>query len=412
MQRKGIAAGFLLIILFTGYAAEAPEWGGYVKQFSVLFDVSESGGPFGLPQRHLGLFSNRWRTELKWKISSSLRFEAAYDAVIRIQDQALFTSDAQLGFETSSGYRLRDLDKRMLDPDQGGSFGILQNLDRSFLSLRLGTADLYIGRQAIAWGSAKTVNPTDVIAPFSFESLDTEDRLGVDAVRLRVPLGWMGEIDAGFLAGAADCSWANAAYIRSRGYAWQTDMSMLVMQFQGHGLWGLNLTRALGGAGVWLETAVVQPELFREEIQEDTKAYWRVTAGCDYSFKNGLYGYAEYHFNGPGQNDADQYLTVSEEPAYESGKVYLFGRHYGILGIRYQITPLWRLSSQLLWNINDSSVMAAPQVSYNLSQNVDLSGGLFYGFGEKPEKDWSLTIPESEFGMYPVFGFFSMQFYY
>ncbi len=412
MCHRGVLTGFLWVLILSGHTAEKPEWAGYVKQFSVLFDASESGRYFGLPQRRLGLSSTRWRTGLKWHVAPFLRFEAAYDAIIRVQDQALFASPAPLAFENTSGYRLCDLDRKVLEPDPGGSFGILQNLDRLFLSFRVGSADVYVGRQAIAWGSGKTVNPTDVIAPFSFESLDTEDRRGVDAVRLRIPVGLLGEIDTGFLAGDTERSWANAAYMRGRGYVWQTDISMLVMQFQGHGLWGLDLARALGGAGVSLETAVVKPYLFRERRQDREKVYWRMITGCDYSFPNGWYGYLEYHFNSPGAQKAGHYLSVLDNPAYQAGKVYLFGRHYGIIGMRCQISPLWVLSSQLLWNINDSSVMAMPQVEYDLSQNAGLSGGLFYGFGEKPEVQQLLAVPETEFGMYPVFGYFSMRFYY
>ncbi|MBN2105171.1 bifunctional alpha,alpha-trehalose-phosphate synthase (UDP-forming)/trehalose-phosphatase [bacterium] len=64
--------------------------------------------------------------------------------------------------------------------------------------MRIGPAAVYCGRQDIVWGSARTVNPMDVIAPFSFGSLDTEDRRGVDAIRLRIPVGCMGEIDFRF----------------------------------------------------------------------------------------------------------------------------------------------------------------------------------------------------------------------
>ena len=53
--------------------------------------------------------------------------------------------------------------------------------------------------QAIAWGSAFVINPTDVIAPYVYNALDQEERYGVDALRVRVPTGALSETDLGYV---------------------------------------------------------------------------------------------------------------------------------------------------------------------------------------------------------------------
>ena len=85
-----------------------------------------------------------------------------------------------------------------------------QNLDRAFLTFSPPSGDIYIGRQAIAFGAADVVNPTDVLAPYGFDSLDTENRPGVDALRYRIPFGGMGELDFGVVCGDG-CSRAESA---------------------------------------------------------------------------------------------------------------------------------------------------------------------------------------------------------
>lgn len=409
----------LFVFLFRGITGTASLQGqrtgsltGNVSHFSVMFDASESGQWFGMPGRRLGLSSTRWRNAVRWAPARFVQIQMSYDAVFRIQDPVLFTSTQNPGFQTTGDYRLTDFPDAGLTPEPGGSFGLLQNLDRLFLSIRAGGVDIYLGRQAIAWGSARTVNPTDVIAPFSFESLDTEYRRGVDALRVRIPVGWMGEIDTGFLFGDADEAWAHAAYLRGKAYVRQTDLSLIAMQFQGHGLLGWDAARAVGGAGTWLEAAVVFPDLFRGKTSQSSDPYWRVTLGADYSFSGGWYGFAEYHFNGAGAADPRAYLNRIGHPAYEAGKVYLLGKHYGILGGHYQATPLWTIQSEIILNLGDGSLMLGPGMRYNLARNVDLSLGGFWSVGEARRSGLVMSVPESEFGMYPDFVSFSFQVYY
>jgi hypothetical protein len=414
LHKRRMIIWFMVFIVHKadGSTAESP-WSakGYIKHFSVVFDAPETGSTFVLPERRLGLSSDRWRMEFGWHAGNRIDLNLAYDIILRIQDPALFEAGSDFGFRNPQRYRYADLSDYLVKPHSGESVGFLQNLDRISAAFHLGAADLFIGRQAIAWGSGRVINPTDVIAPFTFSSLDTEDRLGVDAIRVRIPAGWMGEVDAGFLSGKPGAR-TNAAYIRSRYYLWHTDIVVLFMQFRGHALIGGDFARSIGGAGTWLEAAWVRPDAFCNPARESNPSYWRLTAGADYSFANGIVGFLEYHFNGPGGNHPDEYLQGVAQTAYQQGTVYLLAKHYGMSGAQVQISPLWSMECQMILNLNDRSLIIAPQMRFSLAQNADLSIGFFRGAGRISYREDHVLSPGSEFGSYPEFAFFSFQFFY
>ena len=104
--------------------------------------------------------------------------DLSYDIIPRIQDPSLFSGrpNVPANFPT---YRLIDLEARLYPGSNGEvkTFGVFQNLDRILVTINMPWADLFLGRQAIAWGSSRVVNPTDVLAPYTFDELDPEDRV-------------------------------------------------------------------------------------------------------------------------------------------------------------------------------------------------------------------------------------------
>ena len=96
-------------------------------------------------------------------------------------------------------YRLTDLDTNLLDNDNKNP--LYQNLDRLNFQVQMDAGDLTIGRQAISFGSARIINPTDIFLPFDVRTFNTEYRNGVDALRFQRPWGDLGEIDIGIVLG-------------------------------------------------------------------------------------------------------------------------------------------------------------------------------------------------------------------
>lgn len=402
--------------------AESPfSVSGYYKNFSVVLKPSGAAGLSSsiLNYPAMGMVNNRVRMNMFYDVSDRYSVNIAYDISPRIQDQALFNQDILFTGIDPFQYRFDDLDSRLY-PAKGKrirSFAIFQNLDRAFLKARFNFADFYLGRQAIAWGSARVVNPTDIIAPYTFEELDTEDRIGVDAVRMRIPIGFMGEIDFGYVGGK-DFEFENSAmFVRGKYYLAKTDVSLLLVEFRENVLAGLDISRAIGGAGFWLESAVVFDNAWNDfDIQKESN-YLRATIGMDYSFSGKTYGFLEYHFSSAGSGQPQNYLGIFEESSVSHGAVYLMGEHYLIPGLTYQITPLITLTGQSLFNVNDQSIFITPQVEYNIAENIYISGGAFISIGQRPEvRILGGSIPtlsfHSEFGGYPDMYFTSFRIYF
>ncbi len=398
----------LLIVLSLAMATSAVcasthrlELDGYYKSFLVAYElpaIDANGYRVDLPP--LGSVTNRLRLNAHLKLHRNVGISVSYDFAPRVQDPILFQQPLSTGAVGSQSYRFDDFRSRLYPSSccRVASFAIFHNLDRAFMEFRTDQADFFVGRQPIAWGSARSVNPTDILAPYTYEALDTEDRVGIDAVRARVPLGFMGEIDAGYVFGKDFKSENNAFFFRGKFYVAQTDMSVMAVGYRENLMLGLDVARSIGGAGFWLEAAHTFADALAAQDSPGGEDFFRATVGCDYSLSGTDYLMLEYHFNQAGSDSPDQYATGATRIAYTEGSTYLLGRHYLIPGANVQLTPLVTASLETLWNLSDGSIYVAPGLEYNLAENVYLAGGAFVGLGSEPALQTGLR---SEFGSYP-----------
>ena len=409
----------LSISFVNGGASDFMTVDGYYKNFFVVYHQPEyeiAGISIDNPEK--GAVNNRIRLDFSREITSWLNIKAAYSPALRIQDNSLFYSDPLQADINSLSYRAVDFDSRLYpcEDDTVASFAVFHNLDRFYCGIKASDFDLYIGRQAIAWGSARVINPTDVLAPYRFEELDTEERIGVDAVRIRIPLGMLSEFDAGAVMGGDFKLDSSAAFLRGKFYTMKADISAVLIGFKENILAGFDLATSWKGAGIWLESAYVWADALKEGSNDSgDNNYMRASLGCDYSFGDRTYGFVEYSYNQAGSVNSDDYMNLLTETAYTEGSVYLLGEHYLIPGLSYQITPLMIYNGQLLTNLNDPSVYFYSMVEYNFADNIYLSAGAFVGIGEKPELITQPVISarlNSEFGTYPDIYFTSFNIYF
>ena len=397
---------YLVTTLLVGIANAEFRVGGYYKNFSTVFNSPLPDAPM------TGIVVNRLRLNLSYTPTDTLSVAFAYDFMPRVQDPLLFSQSLIAVGAASSRYRITDFDALIYpSADEAmGSVGIYHNLDRAAVQFSTDFADFSIGRDAIAWGSARIINPTDVIAPYTYDQLDTEDRVGVDAVRVRIPVGVMGEVDTGYIFGPDFDFDKSAVFLRTQLNAAETDFSILLLEFQRDLLVGLDVARGIGGAGFWLESAYVFIKPFNGEPNASDN-YLRTSVGLDYSFGGETYAFIEYHFNGVGARKPKNYLTNLDTPAYTRGGVYLLGRHYLAPGFTHQLTPLISFSGQMLFNLSDPSTWVAPQIAYNIAEDIHLSVGGFVSIGKRPKNGKSAGF-QSEFGSYPNLFFSSFRVYF
>jgi hypothetical protein len=396
---------------------------GYYKSFFTVIDMAEfTIDPHQVNTPLMGTVNNRLRLTFNYKPSSTMSLNVAYDFSPRIQDPLLFKEDIFFAQINPAIYRVDDF-RPLLFPGKGeniGSYGIYHNLDRLFVSYKTGFADFFFGRQTIAWGSARVVNTTDILSPFTFNELDTEERRGVDALRVRIPIGNMDELDLGYVFGR-DLKFKHSAFfIRGKVYVKKTDLSFLLLGFQENLLIGLDISRSLGGAGFWCEGAYVLTDFFKRENASGLpkeENYFRASMGLDYNFNKKLYGFFEYHFNSAGKRKSELYPEFLGSSAFNKGSVYLMGKQYLNLGVTYQITPLIPFEGLLIFNLIDGSLILSPTLEYNIAENMYLSAGAYVGVGKQPVlagcscSGFHFNF-SSEFGSYPSIFFTSFRIYF
>jgi hypothetical protein len=422
ISSRKIVLLWILLLFFTSQAQSDNLFriSGYYKNFSILFLwPSYKFQDTTVKEPDMGAVMSRIRFKLNSYPLSILSFHFAYDLSPRIQDPSLFEENAFFSLLRPPEYRFDDFRDRLY-PEPGepvSSFGLFQNLDRFYLTLRTDFADIYVGRQPIAWGSARVINPTDVLAPFAFNELDKEERWGVDAIRMRIPLGAMDELDLGYVAGKEFRADNSAFFVRGKIYKFRTDISALFLGFRQHLLIGIDVARAIGEAGFWLEAAYVIPDFFNEKQSPDKENYFRSSVGLDYNLNSKTYGFIEYHFNSAGENQPEKYSSLTTESAYQDGTVYLLGQHYLNIGLTYQLSPLIPLTGLLIVNLNDWSLILSPFLEYNIAENIYLAAGAYLSLGKNPE--WVLgplltrsLLLRSEFGSYPDMLFTSFRIYF
>jgi hypothetical protein len=372
--------------------------GGYIKNFFLLTDVSDDSTFEAL---------SRLRLKMDISPSASTVFEFAYELLPQLREPGL--SFTPLPAPELLSYRAFDLDETIYPDNErsGSDFVLSQNLDRTFLALTTSAADIYAGRQPIAFGTARVISPTDIIAPFTYNTIAKEELVGVDAVRIKKPLAEMGELDLGLVFGEDFEPDKSASFIRLKLYQLQTDIAFMAMIFRKNILLSIDMARSIGGAGVWLEAAqTLAGGASRYRPEEN---YFRLSTGSDYSFTSKFYAYFEYHYSGAGTSSAEHYFDAISETAFTDGAVYLLGRHYLAPGFSYEITPLIIFNAQALVNIEDGSALASSGIEYNVAQDVYLEFRAYVGIGEKSS---DTAHPQNEFGLYPDVYYTALNIYY
>ncbi|MCP4669958.1 MAG: hypothetical protein GY857_01510 [Desulfobacula sp.] len=319
-----------------------------------------------------------------------LSFDFAYDLSVNythINDLNNTDSTDSRSFK----YRAYDLDSDLKTNEisQTNILNAKQNIDRAFFTYSTESFDFFAGRQAVSFGSGRFINPTDVLVPYPLTQIDKEEREGVDALRLKLPISEMGEFDAGVIFGEKGKNKNNAYYLNAKYPVLNWDTSVMIMQFRENMLLGLDLQGEISGAGIWLESAHV--------IAKNSDDYFRLSIGLDFNFPWDLYTFAEYHYNGAGVVKSEDYHSNSSTQPYIDGGVYLLGQHYLTLGLTYEISPLIGFSQSVIVNLDDSSFLFSPKVEYNILENQYIDFGVFLGVGEKSRSQSAL---KSEFGAY------------
>lgn len=386
----------LIIALLPLAAAAEVNFTGYAKSFAIAQDGIDndfvSTPTIYQSQNSLRLMLEGFGASTVWQVHYEL-------------SPVLVSRDVGLPVQTfnvvGDSYRYSDIKSPIGSADTKTE--IYQNLDRFNVQFQFDAGDLTIGRQAISFGSARMINPTDVFLPFDVQTFNTEYRTGVDAVRFQRPVGELGEIDFGVVLGPDADSETSAAFLQLRGNISGNDLHFALIEYAAQSLVGVGLQRALGDFGFWFEAARVSGD----------EAYTRVSTGLDYAFSEFTFGQIEYHHNGAGSDDPADYIAAAASLPYQRGGVFLFGRDYLIPSFSVQVSPLLGVSAVAIINLSDDSAFINLSAEYNIAEDFYMDFGWYHFIGDDLEAS-SLGLLElgSEYGTSPDMLYTSIRFYF
>lgn len=406
---SNISALALVGCLVVPTSAKADDWyfSGYVKSYLVAQTDANINGPIGDAAKPVFQSQNAARIMIAGPGLLGSDFEFHYEVKPIFSTQSMMTGSVGFGStiaSTETKYRVGDINPSFDDGDE--KTGLLQNLDRLNLQFREGIGTITVGRQPVAFGSARFLSPTDILEPFLVSTLDQEYRVGVDAVRFEKSLGPFKELDLGIIAGSKWRADHSAAYARYKSSMSGNDVEVTTVLQNRWAMLGGGIERAIGNLGFWGEVAYVH--------SLDGRNYTRLSTGLDKSFGDNILGMIEYHYSGAGSNDPADYVVHAVDEAFTKGGVFLAGDHYVVPAVTWTVTPLLGVTASAFVNFSDDSAFLRFGGEYSLSEDIYMDFGINAAIGRGGEAMFAppyLTLG-SEFGSVPSTAYVSLRRYF
>jgi len=281
-------------------------------------------------------------------------------------------------------------------------------VDRLRFTKSFGPVDISIGRFPINHSVTFLFTPNDFFAPFSATTLNKQYKPGVDAVRVNVGLGQLSDLEVLGVLGS-DPSGA-AAWSRS---ALTARLETVLLGFHGSIIGGKIAERwILGGTiqgdikgiGLRAEGNFGMPDK-NGDGHIDGPLYGQVAVRVEHSWPwhNVTVG-GEYAYFSDGAADPAGYLARAA--LFFPDELPYLGRHYAGVNGGIDLIPILNLGVVGLVNAADGSGITTLSLTYNASNEVDLSLGMLAGWGYRPRQaaDGSIVV-RSEFGATPITAF-------
>ena len=381
--------------------------GGYVRAITGIHDLGYSTGPLDAGSERSGFHGEVVR--LKWQLEggsgaagAGSRWRLDVHSRLQARVSSTETGDRVVGFGVSAvPDRLVDLETELVD-DPG--LRVWHDIDRLSLSIYTDVADITVGRQAITWGTSAIFPVADLWAQFSPFELDTEEKPGIDAVRvLSYPLPGL-ELDVV----VADRGATEDLSAGVRGTYGLADADVWL----GFGkLW--RELMAMGGVTVLLDETKLRAEaVLPWDLDTDELTEPRITLGVDW-IRGTVTLTGEYHHNGIGAA-ADGYLVALQDPRVQRGETYYLGTRYAGAAVTWSPDAENRLNLSLsaLANLDDPSLALTPALGYDLGQATRLAVGGLISVGDTPSLSTTPPAFPTEFGAYGTLGYTQLSVYF
>lgn len=391
------------IRIFEGEAADRPlelDLTGYVRSLTGIHDTG-----YDLPAGDRRSAFNAEVVRLEWGAAWGDRIRLDVHQRFQVQvstdEEGFGSSVAGFGVSALPG-RAVDLEWTWVDDERLRAW---HDVDRLALSIRTSAADVTLGRQAITWGNAQIFPVADLWARFSPFELDTEEKPGVDAIRvLAYPAPGL-ELDAV----VADRGRRDDV---SAGARASLSLPGADVYVAGGRLW--NEAMAMAGVTWLLESTRLRAEgLVARDLEEGRWLDPRATVGIDrIGARWSVTG--ELHFNGLGTGDPSGYLERLGSESFARGESYHLGRVHagGSVAWTADRAEQLRLLGSVLFNLDDGSVALSPVGTWDVGAAVTLSLGGLLTSGDTPAFTGPLPELASEYGSYGDLGYTRVSVYF
>ena len=382
--------------------------GGYVRALTGIHDLGYDASPLGGADTERSGFHGEV-LRLKWQLQGRSGAAGAgsrwrLDVHSRLQARVSSGDGGSrvVGFGVSAvPDRLVDLETELVEEP---GLRAWHDVDRMSLSLYTDAADITVGRQAITWGTSSIFPVADLWAQFSPFELDTEEKPGIDAIRvLTYPTAGL-EVDA-VVADRGPVEDLSAGIRATYGLA-DADVWL------GAGKWWRELM-AMGGVTLLLDETRLRAEaVLPWDLDDDELTEPRITVGADW-IRGTLTLTGEYHYNGIGAA-SDGYPAALQDPRVQRGETYYIGTHYlgGLVSWSPDRENRVTLALNALGNLEDPSLALTPMLGYDIGQTTRIAVGGLVSFGDRPSlTDPSPEVP-TEFGAYGTLGYTQLSVYF
>jgi len=290
--------------------------------------------------------------------------------------------------------RLMDLTDTIVDED---SYFLVQRLDRLSLALMPQWGSIIIGRQAITWGNGFVFNPFDLFNPFPPTAIDRDYKVGDDMLNVQASLPALGDIQGLYVARRdpdSDSVTTDRASLAGKLHmaAGTTEIEIMAAKHFENEVVDAGTAGYIGDAAWRLDATWT--------FLNDDDDYLSLVANMDYSwvwFKKNFYGFVEYYFNGIGEDDYQEAVlnpAIAERVA--RGELFALGRNYLSGHIQLELHPLFQVFLTSINNVEDPSGILQPYATWDIAQNLQLTGGVNISYGAKDTEYGGFTLPGSD----------------
>ena len=281
-------------------------------------------------------------------------------------------------------FRSLNLERVHYEDDKASVFS---EIDRLSLRWNPPGVSLTAGRQAVSWGEAFYFNVGDLFGAFPVTETNRRYKPGIDAMSAVLNLGPFSELSLVGVPAEEEDGSAAAHLLFPFGPG--------TLSFTG----GRVLSDYKTGAGYTVDVGGTQvySSLLLTRTQEDEE-YSQMVVGAQRQTGPQTFLIGEIYRNGWGTTDPDQYPYLILTDEYRYGQALTLGRYNMAFQVSRQVSPLMTLTPAIFANLSDGSTLLRMDGSWSLSDLTGLTGGLFFGMGERPDAG----IPRSEYGSIPI----------